>query len=259
MRRCGYGPKHTEFNEQVTQIRSAVLNFLGIGAQKCGTTWLYEVLSLHPQVCFPKGKEIHFWDQQRDRGIEWYRGLFATGSQSAVMGEITPAYAILAPAVIAEVAEAFPSIRLIFQMRSPIDRAWSSALMAMHRAELQIDEVSDRWFIDHFESRGSRNRSDYETCIRNWRMAYPANQLAFVRFEDIRSRPFDVYQNCCRHLGLEPIDSPQIRAKLNEVVFMGARAPIRPALREYLRDQYLGPIESLGRYLDLDLSSWSAL
>jgi hypothetical protein len=32
-----------------------MLDFLGIGAQKAGTTWLYERLSQHPAVRFPAG------------------------------------------------------------------------------------------------------------------------------------------------------------------------------------------------------------
>ena len=233
-----------------------MLSFLGIGAQKCGTTWLYELLALHPQVRFPAGKEVHFWDRQRDRGIEWYRSLFAGQPQSAAVGEITPAYATLAPPIIADVAQAFPELRLIYLIRNPVDRAWSSALMAMERAELQIDEVSDQWFIDHFESRGSRARGDYETCIRNWRACYPSDHLQLIRYEQIVSQPFDVYLRCCRHLELEPHDAPQLRTQAHRVVFAGSRDPIRPSLSTYLQDMYRQPIEALSRYLETDLSDW---
>jgi hypothetical protein len=235
-----------------------MLNFLGIGAQKCGTTWLFELLSLHPQVRFPAGKEVHFWDGQRERGVDWYEGLFEGQPPSVAVGEITPAYAILAPPIIAEVARAFPALRLIYLIRNPIDRAWSSALMAMQRAELQIDEVSDQWFIDHFESRGSRARSDYETCIRNWRAVYPADQLQLIQYEHIGAQPFDVYRGCCSHLSIEPHDTPQIRVQANQVVFAGSRDPIRASLSDYLHDIYRQPIESLSRYLETDLSGWLA-
>jgi hypothetical protein len=40
-----------------------VVGFLGIGAQKAATTWLYHQLGRHPQVRFPGGKELHFWDR----------------------------------------------------------------------------------------------------------------------------------------------------------------------------------------------------
>lgn len=37
-------------------------NFLVIGAQKSGTTWLYQNLRTHPEVWLPPEKEIHFFD-----------------------------------------------------------------------------------------------------------------------------------------------------------------------------------------------------
>ncbi|MEL6160501.1 MAG: sulfotransferase domain-containing protein [Cyanobacteria bacterium J06623_5] len=37
--------------------------FLGIGAHKAGTSWLYEQLITHPDVYMPPKKEIHFFDR----------------------------------------------------------------------------------------------------------------------------------------------------------------------------------------------------
>lgn len=39
-------------------------DFLGIGAQKTGTSWLYRNLSVHPDVWLPKVKELHYFDQK---------------------------------------------------------------------------------------------------------------------------------------------------------------------------------------------------
>ena len=38
-------------------------DFIGIGAQKAGTTWLYRNLRDHPQIWMPK-KEVHYFDQK---------------------------------------------------------------------------------------------------------------------------------------------------------------------------------------------------
>ncbi|MBI4357808.1 MAG: sulfotransferase [Candidatus Omnitrophica bacterium] len=38
-------------------------HFLGIGAQKAGTTWLYHVLRAHPDIWLPPVKELHYFDQ----------------------------------------------------------------------------------------------------------------------------------------------------------------------------------------------------
>jgi hypothetical protein len=39
-------------------------DFLIIGAQKAGTTWLHRNLQAHPQVWMPKEKELHYFDEK---------------------------------------------------------------------------------------------------------------------------------------------------------------------------------------------------
>jgi hypothetical protein len=39
-------------------------DFLGIGAQKCGTTWLYDNLARHPDIWMPPVKEMHYLDHR---------------------------------------------------------------------------------------------------------------------------------------------------------------------------------------------------
>ena len=41
-------------------------DFIGIGAQKAGTTWLYRNLQAHPEVWMPPIKEIHYFDEKVD-------------------------------------------------------------------------------------------------------------------------------------------------------------------------------------------------
>lgn len=179
-----------------------MIDFLGIGAQKCGTTWLYEHLRGHPEVRFPAGKEVHFWNLRRKLGIEWWLSLFpeAAGIQQ---GEITPAYAFLDPEVIASVNAAAPSIKLFYVVRNPMARAWSSALMALGRAELAIDEVSDQWFVDHFKSRGSRQRGNYSRCIRNWLAVFPPENLHVMVLEDMRDNPKAALVRLAEHIGVD--------------------------------------------------------
>jgi len=39
-------------------------NFIGIGAQKAGTTWLGRNLQAHPEVWMPRLKEVHYFDEK---------------------------------------------------------------------------------------------------------------------------------------------------------------------------------------------------
>ncbi len=233
-----------------------MLNFLGIGAQKAGTTWLYEQLRHHPQLAFPLGKEAHFWNRPHDvNAVASYLNHFA--SATAIAGEITPAYGMLPLETIQEIHGQAPQLQLIYLIRNPIDRAWSSALMALQRAEMTIDEASDQWFTDHFQSAGSMKRGDYQSCLRTWRAVFPANQLLVLRFEHIKSEPESLLNRCFQHLGVAPQTPEQLRQQgCREIVFAGPGHRLRPTLKPVLLALYKDRIQQLARYLNMDLSLW---
>ena len=236
-----------------------MLDFLGIGAQKTGSTWLYEALSAHERVRFPAGKEVHFWDAQRARGLDWYRGLFAGGAPGTLCGEITPAYALLPEAIVREVRAAFPTLRVLYVIRDPIARAWSSALMALERAEMKPGEASDAWFLDHFRSAGSLARGDYETCLRAWRGAYGEEAVLVLRYEQLRDDPLGFVQACCRHIGADPAFYERARPEiLGRRAFANPEVPIRESLLPVLREIYRPRIAAIAAYLGADLGAWLA-
>ncbi len=234
-----------------------MIDFLGIGAQKCGTTWLYEHLKGHPQIRFPAGKEIHFWDSKREQGIAWWLSLFPKTTNER-QGEITPAYALLDLETIAAVKAAAPALRLFYSIRNPIARAWSSALMALGRAELTIDEVSDQWFVDHFQSRGSRQRGNYPQCIKNWLTVFPDESFHLTVLDDQRQNPKLTLVKLAAHIGVDT--APFLSADedmLRLPIFQGPVVEIRPRLLAYLRRLYADEIEQLGRLLARDFTAWS--
>ena len=258
-----------------------MLNFLGIGAQKAGTTWLYEQLSRHPQLTFPLGKEAHFWNHPHDKVAvanylnhlvpttyppqkpsfltRWIVGnqIHSLPIVHPIAGEITPAYGILPLETIEEIRSYAPRLRLIYLIRNPIERAWSSALMALQRAEMTIDEASDQWFIDHFHSAGSLKRGDYQTCLQTWRKAFTDEQLLVLRFEHIITEPEALLNRCFRHLGVAPLDPEQLRQQnCHKRVFTGPGYLLRPSLKPALCNLYQDKIEKLIYYLNMDLSAW---
>ena len=235
-----------------------MLDFLGIGAQKAGTSWLYEALRIHPQLRFPAaGKGVHFWDAQRARGLEWYRAQFPAQPAGVKSGEITPAYAFLPSAAIGEIRAQFPELRMVYLLRDPLERAWSAALMALGRAEMSLEEASDQWFLDHFRSHGSLARGDYESCLRNWRAAFGAERVLWLRYELIAADPLALLEAVCRHLGVDPGFHARTRpAQLAQRFYAGPGHPLRESLLPALREIYRPRIARLAEYLGTDLGAW---
>lgn len=219
--------------------QTPVIDFLGIGAQKCGTTWLFEQLRAHPQLSMPSQKEVHFWSRRFGRGLEWYESLFSERSSSVKYGEMSPSYGILPVKRIRKLYEYAPEVKLIYLVRDPIARAWSSAMMALNRAELKFEEASDQWFIDHFHSQGSLQRGDYETCVDNWLEVFPSEQLLILDFKDIVDNPLGLLVRCCQHLAIsEEYYLSQGQNAFRESVNTGKKHSIRPALQAVLEELY---------------------
>ncbi len=221
-------------------------DFLGIGAQKSGTTWLWQQLRLHPQLFFPETKEIHFWDLHYSRGYKWYENQFHP-DVDGLAGEITAAYAILPIETIAEIHSRYPELRLLYLLRNPIDRAWSAALMALQRAEMVISEASDQWFIDHFHSSGSRLRGDYATCLDHWLTYYPREQLYAGHYDRISSDPQGLLSEVCTHLGIDQFSTIGITLNFSSRFNKSIDAPLRESLYPVLQELYQPVIARLER------------
>jgi len=114
-------------------------DFLGIGAAKTGTSWLWKNLKRHRDIWTPKSKEIHFFDRRIENRLFplipneleakiRYSSFFLRGKlMGKLTGEVTPAYAILPEEKIKLINSWMPDVKIIFIMRDPVLRAWSQA------------------------------------------------------------------------------------------------------------------------------------
>lgn len=148
-------------------------NFMCIGAQKAGTTWLYLQLEKRPDVWLPYIKEIHYYDSPRAprffllfhpsgfvrrylrqeirRAIQdeshrkWYARYYLLPRNDPwyrslfqpelgqLAGEVAPDYATLPDSMIRRIKQSFPDLRIVYLLRDPLDRAWSQAAMVFGR------------------------------------------------------------------------------------------------------------------------------
>ncbi|WP_310790073.1 sulfotransferase domain-containing protein [Candidatus Palauibacter polyketidifaciens] len=230
--------------------------FLGIGATRAGTSWVAAQLSRHPQIRMDR-KEIHFFDRKlgalapsgsaRDRFNQIrYLARFVRARRGGgrgtrrggrIRGEITPAYAILEPAVIRRVAEWMPDSRLIFMMRDPIDRAWSQARNGFPRWRGKpLESVSRDELVSFFNSDPVRRRSDYATCLRAWFEHFPREQFFFGFLDEIRERPEDVMRDLLGFLEAKVVVADA--ESLEKPVNASAPVPMPGWVREHLEREY---------------------
>lgn len=102
--------------------------FIVVGAQRCGTTSLFRVLSDHPDVVRPTAsKGIGYFDVHHRLGRRWYAAHFPLrfGRESKTTFESSGYYAFH-PLSIERIARELPGVKLILMVRDPVERAYSA-------------------------------------------------------------------------------------------------------------------------------------
>jgi hypothetical protein len=96
-----------------------------LGAQRGGTTSLFDWLAAHPSVAPSTTKEVHYFDRHYGNGERWYRAHFPLRGSRRLALEATP-YLLFSPLAPGRVAADLPrSTRFIVLLRDPVQRAIS--------------------------------------------------------------------------------------------------------------------------------------
>lgn len=229
-------------------------DFLGIGAPRSGTTWLYENLKCHPELFIPE-KELHFFDREFHRSLRHYSNKFKLGDHR-LKGEITPAYAHLPVEIIQIIKMIMPEVKLIYLLRNPVERAWSSVRKNLFlEANRKIEDVEESEIYDLLESEGSKMRSSYLDNLNNWLSVFPRDQLFIGFFDHIISSPKELLIEIFNHIGVSSsIDWSSY--PLHRVINRAQSIPMPEKYKEFLSNMYRNDIESLYKTFGAPIDKW---
>ena len=112
-----------------------MVDFIGIGAQRSGTSWVYACLYEHPEICIPI-KEIHFFSRPRyENGTLWYEEHFATCGVGKRCGEFSTSY-LYSDVTAERIHKHYPEVKILAILRNPITRALSQYGNAIKGGEI---------------------------------------------------------------------------------------------------------------------------
>ena len=205
-------------------------DFIVVGTQKGGTTELYDQLALHPQVEPSFAKEVHYFDANFSKGLDWYTAFFpsvrTTGSNSAahlITGEASPCY-VFHPDVARRVSVTIPQVKLILMLRNPIDRAYShyhhEVRLGYETATFEdaIDREFERiegekakilddksYYSSSYMHYSYLSRGIYIDQVRAWNERFPQEQILLLRSEDFFANTAAVMSQVYAFLGVADV------------------------------------------------------
>jgi len=200
------------------------LDFLVIGAQKSGTTALYEYMQTHPSICMPSGKEAAYfhsptlmerrtWDEFLD---EHFRG----ASADARWGTATPHY-MGYPGCAERIRAQLPEVRLIALLRDPIERAYSHYRMSVRRgwetrafddavAHLLTDQALAEGRAAPSETNSYVTWGEYGRVLHEYASRFPRSQLLVLSSRTLDRQPEAVMVQVWAHVGVGPYTPPNL-------------------------------------------------
>lgn len=220
------------------------IDFIGIGAPKCGTTWLSTQLEAHPQIGFAPDKEVYYFADTIarrlagkelrcfERGDAWYHEQFPANTGAVTCrGEFCPSY-LYSEEAAARIGAYRPDIKLLLCLRPPVEMIYSWYWYNRNAVVASLPES----FHEMMENPFLRDLGCFARHLKAYLGRFPAKNILVVQFEAIRRDPDRVRQRAYEFLGVASDFKPQLSQEGKNA----ARAPRFPVLQSSAQRLYGG-------------------
>ena len=240
----------------VPETRTGPPDYVGVGAQRSGTTWWFRILLLHPQIKaaregdYGRKKEVHFFDdfcarEMTDADLEGYYAKFPR-EPGQVAGEWTPRY--MSNVWTARlIKRAAPEAKILVMLRDPIERYRSGIVHRETRAPHRRPETISADAIE---------RGRYATQIERLYRHFARDRVLVLQYERCRQDAAAQYRRTLEFLGVDAVFVPPTERPRGTTTADGKKElweDMRIALRTAL-DPEVARLPEL--VPDIDLSLW---
>jgi hypothetical protein len=197
-------------------------DFFVVGAPRCGTTSLSHFLNRHPQICFSKPKEPHFFAELGGRRIEGdWRSAYARffrhyrpDHRAVGEGSVSTLYSEDA---LRRIRSVNPDVRFVAMVRNPMQMVPSYHQRMLFLLEENVESFARAWDLQEARSQGQHIPS---SCleprlllygevgrlgdqIQRLRQIGGPERCLVVLFDDLVADPREVYQRVLRFIGID--------------------------------------------------------
>lgn len=200
-------------------------NLILIGAQKSGSTAVYDWLSQHPDIYGnPAMKDFPFFCKPEyfDKGLDWFASHFKGHRDEPIVLHGYVHYLFLADEVAQRLKDFNPDLKLIVLLRNPVERAFSGYLQARktgneHTASFEdaitADQAGSLHTLRDKVDRSYLSHGLYARQLEAYFRYFPREQIHLELYDAVRSEPAECCARLFRFIGVDPEFRPQLRRK----------------------------------------------
>lgn len=190
-------------------------DFIGLGVEKAGTSWIFACLYEHPQICIPV-KEINFFSNETlwQKGKEHYEAFFRErcGNTETLKGEYSTNY-FFHEKVAERISRHYPKIKLLLCLRNPVERAFSNYLNDIKAGTINKN-------LDFEPALKSQNyyieQGRYKIQFERYFSFFKKAQIKIMVYEDIAKNPEAFMQDIYHFIGVDPgFIPPSLHKRIN--------------------------------------------
>lgn len=266
-------------------------DFICIGAEKAGTTWLWTVLTQHPKISTPHPKELRYFayhdygknmpftdltrlvtelpdlppGEKREILInasinemkcrfgskEDYLEIFSQLPRDNLAGEFSPQYALLSDRYIREMYKINKNLKLLFLIRDPIERSISSAKMKIVEKK---SNLTNKNIYAIAASQPQKALSSYDVTINNYLKVFSKDNFKILFYDDIKLNPHKLLRDTCLHLRVRYEDKYFNSA--HQIVFKGPKFELEIDLYKKIYSEYKYIYSRLIKLFPSIVSKW---
>lgn len=208
-------------------------DFVGIGFQRCATSWAKACLTEHPAIGI-RTDSIHFFSENLAKGREWYfQQLAALGTHSTRIDlSVSYGYPEYVHGCAAEIAKGLPDVNIFAFVRHPVERAYSDYQRALFRGELAQGTGVERALAQRPEF---IERGRYARLLGAVLEHIPRDRLRIFFFQDIAQQPHAAWQEICEYLRVDTAFRPAFLEQRTNHATMARNPALVAAMRSTYR------------------------
>ena len=183
-------------------------SFLVVGAQKCGTTSVHDILSTHPEANMSNIKEINFFTNKEKykKGLEYYSRFFEKKIGAGAVGESSPGY-ICFPGVPEKIKKNLGKIKILILLRNPIKRAFSQYWDNRRSLNetLTTEAIIDEYLEDQYDParKGYFSRGVYVHQVQEFFDLFGRDNVKVVFLEELVKNQKETLRSIYTFLNLD--------------------------------------------------------